>query len=249
MVIFKSMINDDNIILSDNEINIAIKLASKTFSYNEVIEKLKSNDDKYKAIYILNLNDLKTKEDANLLWQHLTCYPNDIREACAFKLDEFLCENNKNKAAFSILTENKNATNIILKSITDINPSICRFVIGTLDKFKFQELLQTNIIKKSFEILENENLSETKKGYKINKQMFALYWNLEALSHLDLKLNNDLKELLIKCANMNEFYTIREKISKIIYINSKFNNDNDILNLKKKLKLDSCFYVSRFFNI
>ena len=66
MVIFKSMINDDNIILSDNEINIAIKLASKTFSYNEVIEKLKSNDDKYKAIYILNLNDLKTKEDANL---------------------------------------------------------------------------------------------------------------------------------------------------------------------------------------
>lgn len=79
--------------------------------------------------------------------------------------------------------------------------------------------------------------------------MFALYWNLEALSHLDLKLNNDLKELLIKCANMNEFYTIREKISKIIYINSKFNNDNDILNLKKKLKLDSCFYVSRFFNI
>ena len=147
------------------------------------------------------------------------------------------------------MTENENATNIILKSITDINPSICRFVIGTLDKFKFQELLQTNIIKKSFEILENENLSETKKGYKINKQMFALYWNLEALSHLDLKLNNDLKELLIKCANMNEFYTIREKISKIIYINSKFNNDNDILNLKKKLKLDSCFYVSRFFNI
>ena len=48
---------------------------------------------------------------------------------------------------------------------------------------------------------------------------------------------------------MNEFYTIREKISKIIYINSKFNNDNDILNLKKKLKLDSCFFVSRFFNI
>ena len=79
--------------------------------------------------------------------------------------------------------------------------------------------------------------------------MFALYWNLEALSHLDLKLNNYLKENLIKSANMNEFYTIREKISKIIYINSKFNNDNDILNLKKKLKLDSCFYVSRFFNI
>lgn len=248
MVIFKSMINDENIILSDNEIQNAFVLASKSFEYNEIIEKLKSNDDKNKAIYILNLNDLKTQNDANLLLKHLTLYPNDIREACAFKLNEFLNESDKNSQTFCLITNNENAINTLIKSISDINPSICRLVIGTLDKFSFQELLQEKIIKKSLEILLSENLNTIKKGYKINKQMFALYWNLEALSHLKLKFNNDLKELLTKCANMNEFYTIREKVAKIIYNNPKFNADNDIINIKKKLKLDSCFYVSRFFN-
>ncbi len=248
MVIFKSMINDENIILPDNEIQNAFVLASKSFEYNEIIEKLKSNDDKNKAIYILNLKDLKTQNDANLLFKHLTDYPNDIREACAFKLYEFLNENHKNSQTFFLLANNENAIDKLIKSINDINPSICRLVIGTLDKFSFQKPLQEKIIKKSLEMISSENLYTIKKGYKINKQIFALYWNLEALSHLNLKLNNNLKELLTKCANMNEFYTIREKISKIIYNNTKFNDDNDILYIKNKLKLDSCFYVSRFFN-
>ena len=37
MVIFKSMINDENIILPDNEIQNAFVLASKSFEYNEII--------------------------------------------------------------------------------------------------------------------------------------------------------------------------------------------------------------------
>lgn len=243
------MINDDNIILSDNEIQNAFVLASKSFNYDEIIEKLKSDEDKNKAIYILNLNDLKNQNDANLLLKHLTDYPNDIREACAFKLDEFLNGCDKNSQTFFLLANNEKAINTLIKSISDINPSICRLVIGTLNKFSFQKLLQDNIIKKSFEIITNENLNKTKKGYKINKQIFALYWNLDALSHLNLILNDVLKELLTKCANMDEFYTIREKISKIIYNNPSFNKDNDIINIKKKLKQDNSFYVSRFFNI
>lgn len=241
------MINDENIILSDNEIINAFVLASKTFVYDEIIQKLKSNDDKNKAIYILNLDSLKTQEDLYLFFSHLTGYPNDIREACAFKLDEFLNRSDKNSQTFSLLTKNDNIINTLIKSISDINPSICRLVIGTLNKFNFQELLQETIIKKSFEIISNENLNTIKKGYKINKQMFALYWNLEALCNLSLEFNEALKKLIIECANMDEFYTIREKVAKILYNNPNF-NDNDILTVKNKLKLDHCFYVSRFFN-
>ena len=245
MVIFKSMINDENIILSDNEIENAFLLASETFVYDDIIQKLKSNDDKNKAIYILNLDELKTTEDSNLFWTHLTGFPNDIREACAFKLEEFLNENYKNSHTFSILTENQNAVDILIKSISDINPSICRLVIGTLNKFNFQKLLQEKITKKSLEILSNDNLNTIKKGYKINKQMFRLYWNLEALCNLNLEFNTDLKELIIKCAHMDEFYTIREKVAKILYNNPSF-DDEKILLVKRKLKSDFCFYVSRF---
>ena len=246
MVIFKSMINDENIIPLDNEIQNAFVLASKTIEYDDIIQKLKSNDDKNKAIYILNLKDLKTQDDANLFLNHLTGYPNDIREACAFKLNEFLNGYIKN-STYKLLVENKNALNILSNAINDINPSICRLVIKTLRNLHNQYDFQNIITKKSLEIINDENISVIKKGYKINKHIFALYWNLEALAGLRLTYNDILKKLVIKCANMDEFYTIREKIAKILALNPDF-SDFEIEDIKLKLKSDPNFYVSRFFN-
>ena len=240
------MINDKNIIPFDNEIQNAFYLASKTFEYDDIIQKLKSNDNKNKAIYILNLNDIKTNDDSNLFFNHLVGYPNDIREACAFKLNEFLKGSIENNT-YKLLVENENAINILSKAINDINPSICRIVIKTLKKFKKQTEFQNIITKKSLDIINDENILTIKKGYKINKQMFALYWNLEALCNLKLKFNNDLNEVIIKCANMDEFYTIREKIAKIIVSNPQFNFEK-IKDIKAKLQYDSNFYVRRFFN-
>lgn len=246
MVIFKSMINDENIIPLDNEIQNAFVLASKTIEYDDIIQKLKSNDDKNKAIYILNLNDLKTQNDTNLFLNHLTGYPNDIREACAFKLNEFLNGNIINNT-YKLLVENENAINILANAINDINPSICRLVIKTVKKFNNQTVFQNIITKKSLDIINDETISVIKKGYKINKHIFALYWNLEALANLKLTYNDMLKKLVINCANMDEFYTIREKIAKILVLNPDF-KDIEIEDIKLKLKSDPNFYVSRFFN-
>ncbi len=244
MIIFKSMVNNKNIILSSNVIEDAFILASKNFEYDEIIEKLKSNDERNKAIYILNLKSLNTFDDAILFLSHLIEHNNDIREACAFIIEKFV-NDDLNGNSHKFITQNKYAINFIQRAINDINPSICRLIISILNKFDDQYYLQNLIVKNSFEIINNFNASDIKKGYKINKQLFPLYWNLEAISNLKLTYNYNLQKLLSICANMNDFYTIREKVAKILSHNPQFKNA-EISKIKNKLKNDDNFYVSRF---
>ena len=88
---------------------------------------------------------------------------------------------------------------------------------------------------KSFDIQDGK--------YKINKEIFKLYWYLETISefyeYIDIK---DLIQLLNETKNIQE-YTIREKTAKIL---SKFKNNKELSLIKEELKNDKNYYVRRF---
>ena len=75
------------------------------------------------------------------------------------------------------------------------------------------------------------------KKYVINKQLFKLYWCLEALGEFyDYADEKTLADITEKCANLKE-YTIREKTAQIILKSNKFPQ------LKERLMNDENYYV------
>ena len=112
-------------------------------------------------------------------------------------------------------------------------------VLGTQRLYELPEL-----IKKSLELalkVQNFDLQEGK--YKINKEVFKLYWYLETIYVFAASVNTaDLKNLLNSTKSINE-YTIREKTAKIL---SKNFNDKDLDNIRQLLKNDTNYYVRRF---
>lgn len=162
-----------------------------------------------------------------------------IREAVSFRLKEFIPENPN----FF-----KDYAHIIIDAIIDINGNICRNTIEAIKNLKQYNEFTNNFCKmlidrantliepiKSFDIQDGK--------YKINKEIFKLYWYLETISefyeYIDIK---DLIQLLNKTKNIQE-YTIREKTAKIL---SKFENNKELSLIKEELKNDKNYYVRRF---
>lgn len=79
--------------------------------------------------------------------------------------------------------------------------------------------------------------------YKVNKEIFKLYWYLETIYEFSEFIPAEtLVEILSKTKSINE-YTIREKTAKIL--TKDFQND-ELLKIKKELKQDKNYYVRRF---
>ena len=72
--------------------------------------------------------------------------------------------------------------------------------------------------------------------YKVNKEIFKLYWYLETIYHFAEFI--DIKEIIFETKDIQD-YTIREKTAKIL---SKFDNFEQI---KQELKKDENYYVRR----
>ena len=81
--------------------------------------------------------------------------------------------------------------------------------------------------------------------YKINKQIFKIYWCLEALIYFyEFAKDEDLEKVLINCANLPE-YTVREKCAKFL---TKINLTPSLKELKTKLENDENYYVRNIFS-
>ena len=79
--------------------------------------------------------------------------------------------------------------------------------------------------------------------YKVNKEVFKLYWYLETIYIFANQLDfNKLKEIISITKNINE-YTIREKTAKILTLNF---DDSDLVLARELLKNDTNYYVRRF---
>ncbi len=219
----------------DTNFEIAYELSEKDFSHNELIVMLKNGNIPQRQIAALKLDTLLNLEDAKILFSNLTGCDGKIREAVALKINQLL----KNKTC---LFDFFNFPEIFADATIDINGNICRLCIESatyLKDFKnFSNLYTEKIIKFSLEALQElDNFIFKDKKYVINKQLFKLYWCLEAIKYFysyieDKKLN----EILTKASLQNE-YTIREKVAEILNISKKFPD------LYNNLQKDENYYV------
>lgn len=227
----------------DENFKQALNLCENNYSHSELLEFLQSGNIVQKQLSALKLKTINSQNEAQILVSNLVGQDGKIREAVSLRLNEFM-SNPKTLEYF----ETPENYQIFLAAIIDINGNICRNVIGAISHLKnnanfcnqfCQELviLTKDLLGK----IEKDDFFEGK--YKVNKEVFKLYWCLETIYVFWDKIKfEDLKEIILRTKDIQE-YTIREKAAKILTRN--FSNP-ELLKAKEALKNDSNYYVRRF---
>lgn len=229
----------------NNDFNLALELSSENNDYESIIAQLKSDKIVEKQIAVLQLDELRSENDAEILVSNLINQDGKIREVVAFKLNEL----SKSPDYFEFLCFDE-LYPIYLKGITDINGNICRQVVeftNALSKHdKFREYMCVNLPKQINTIWEEiEKLDLSAMQYVVSKRNFQLYWSLKALYNYATDIDaNIINPILLKTGEFYD-YTIREKTARIL---AKLDNP-ELNNLKEKLKSDENYYVRRKVNI
>lgn len=227
----------------DKNFNEAIKLCETEFSHNELISMLKNGNIPQKQIAALKLDNICSIDDAQTLVKNLTGQDGKIREAVSLKLVEFM--NNPNTIMFF---QNPETFPVFLNAIVDINANICRNVLSAIRNLKsntqFCNFICFEITKMIMDLLKKiEQFDEREGKYKVNKELFKLYWSLECVWEFSDYFHIDtLKTILMKTKSIDE-YTIREKTAKIL---SKIFCDAELNAIKMELKQDSNYYVKKY---
>lgn len=223
----------------DENFKEAVILFEKETTQEELLELLKSGNIVQRQIAALKINTLNSNEEALILANNLTGQDGKIREAVSLKINEL---------QDSQYLHQTQIYDKFLDAIIDINGNICRNIINTIDTLKsdndFCEYFAAKLLNMTHNLIENVKDIDFQDGkYKVNKEVFKLYWCLESIYHIAEKINlNDLKLILQQTKNINE-YTIREKTAKIL---SKNFDDKDMDKMRAELKSDSNYYVRRF---
>lgn len=225
----------------DSNFEEAYNLCEKKYSHEELIDMLKKGNVPQKQIAGLNFDYVNSIDDARILISNLTGCDGKIRETIAYKINSFIENEAKTHQYFA-----KVSAETFAKATIDINANICRLVVNSAYILKnYVEFSQEYIHK----ILQytNESLEELDKfiyrdkKYVINKQLFKLYWCLEAIMYFqDFIQEETLYKILEKSISQNE-YTIREKCAKIVNTSNKFPT------LKEQLENDENYYVKQIF--
>lgn len=221
-------------------LNVAYEYCNYNFSYNDIIEVLKGDDDIKKQLALIELKNINSQADANILVFNLTQHSGPIRETTSFKILDLI-----SKQEYCGYFQTDDILNTFVKAITDINPSVSRNAVDIIKYVENKQYLYNEILKEINITLSNIDETTTNRSYVQNKKNFNLYWNLEAITSIADYINpcEKLLNILIKTANSND-YTIREKTAKVA---SLFNATNksfeEVLSL---LKNDKNIYVQRF---
>ena len=227
----------------DENFKQALNLYEKDYSHGELMEFLKNGNIVQKQIAALRLESVSSKEDAQILLSNLTGQDGKIREAVSLRLKDFMSDNNLVK-----FFDGKTNYQIFLDSVIDINANICRNVISAIANLKedddfcrrFCEGL-AEMTEKLLDVVEKFNFQEGK--YKVNKEVFKLYWCLETIYEFYDRMNFEkLKEIILRAKDIQE-YTIREKTAKILSRNFQ---DDDLNRARSELKKDTNYYVRRY---
>ena len=221
----------------DTNFDQACKLSNKSFTHNELIELLKNGNIPEKQIAALKFDYVKDTNDTIALLNNLTGCDGKIREAIALKINEILSNDTDSKRLFA-----QNSAEIFANATIDINANICRLVIDSAILLIEHECFAKNyadiIVKFAFEAMDTlDKFIYKDKKYTINKQLFKLYWCLEALNSFYIYVDdNELENILSRSCSQDE-YTIREKAAQILKKTDKFEK------LKQKLLNDENYYV------
>lgn len=221
------------------DFNTALNIYENDYSHEDLINMLDNGSIVEKQSSALKLDTINSQKEADIFISNLTGCDGKIREAVSFRLQEFT---GKNPEFYTKYADK------FLDAVIDINGNICRNTIAAIkylkeynefcDEFCKKLTEKTNVLA---DIVRTFDIQDGK--YKVNKEIFKLYWYLETIYEFSELIDEEtLKELLIKTKDINE-YTIREKTAKILTKN--FNNDT-LLNIKEELKQDKNYYVRRF---
>lgn len=227
----------------DENFEQALNLYESNYSHEQLLDLLKSGNIVQKQISALRLDTITSDSDAKILVSNLVGQDGKVREAVSLRLNEFMSD--PNLICFFQSPENYN---IFLLAIIDINANICRNVISAVSNLKnndtFCKIFGTNLVKLTLELLDKVEEFNFQDGkYKVNKEVFKLYWCLETIYEFYEKIEfSDLKTIILRSKNINE-YTIREKAAKIL---SRGFTDRDLLLAQSELKNDPNYYVRRF---
>lgn len=228
----------------NNDINFiqACNLLDEDFSQNELFLMLKSGNIFEKHFAALNINNISDNNEAEILVSNLTGCDGKIREAVSLKINELIYINKNCVNFFTKYPEIFSAATI------DINANICRMVLNSVKFLITDNEFKTKYYDKIFSYIEEcfnelDKFIYKDKKYVINKQLFKLYWCLEAILLCPDAFDNvKLSEILTRAATENE-YTIREKVAQIVV-----KLDNCIFDrLKNALSDDANYYVKSVF--
>ncbi len=227
----------------DENFKQALNLCENNYSHSELLEFLQSGNIVQKQLSALKLETINSQNEAQILVSNLVGQDGKIREAVSLRLNEFM-SNPKTLVYF----ETPENYQIFLAAIIDINGNICRNVIGAISHLKDNENF-CNQFCQELVILTKDLLGKIEKDdffegkYKVNKEVFKLYWCLETIYVFWDKIKfEDLKEIILRTKDIQE-YTIREKAAKIL---TRSFSDPELLKAKEALKNDSNYYVRRF---
>lgn len=226
----------------DTNFEQAFDLSGREFTHEELLELLKNGNIPQKQIAALKFDKVCTKDDAQALLNNLTGCDGKIREAAALKINQIIVEDENARKIFADLP-----AKTFSDATIDINANICRLVVDSVKLLKFNsEFVQdyTNQIleftNQAFDELDKFIFRDKK--YVINKQLFKLYWCLEALKYFyDFIDEAVIKDILEKSSKQSE-YTIREKVAQIAVLSDKFQD------IRLKLSEDENYYVRAALN-
>jgi len=225
--------------------NTAMKMSGEQYCYEELMTFLKSDKIVEKQIAILELSEITSTEDAELLVSNLIGQDGKVREAAAFKIKELL-HHNPPRVDFKPFFLTQKNYEILLKGIMDINGNVCRQIVDLTVIEEFGDYLCENLPQQISQIWEeiqkNDKIDAPQKKYVVSKRNFQLYWGLEALCNIADKIQiSEIKDILLNCGEFYD-YTIREKVAKIL---AKIDN-SELNELREKLKNDENYYVRRY---
>lgn len=229
-----------NINLKENNSEKALLLSEKDFTQEELLSILSGDNILEKQIALIKINILNNKKEAEILLSNLTGQDTRIRENTAYKIHDLF------QSKYNAHFQHDEFINIFVNGVLDVNPSVCRAIIDSIQYIENKQLFFDILLNKIDLIMENLP-KYGNKTHDISKKLFNLYWALEALSELkEIYQNNfeKIKKLLLNTYDFSE-YTIREKVAKILNITNF--NDDELKNLKQKLINDENFYVRNCF--
>ncbi len=230
----------------DKNFNEALNLLEGNFSHNELISMLENGNIPQKQFAALQISTLNSKEEALSLLHNLVGQDGKIREAVSLKIRE-LTANSDYFELFNMI-DMKELSDYFFDAIIDINGNICRNILDVLPLFKnnneFTKFFTNKLVNEIFKLLDVIKDFDIQDGkYKINKEIFKLYWELEAVNIFYDKIDRETLKRIIRTTSTTDEYTIREKTAKIL---SNPLIDEDLLQIKSGLKNDKNYYVRRF---
>lgn len=227
----------------DENFNNAISLFEREISQDELLKMLEDGNIVQKQISALKLSEINSVKEAQILTKNLVGQDGKIREAVSLKINELI-----QNPQFASYFHNKTIYDTFLEAVIDVNSNVCRNILSAISIFKtnseFCSYFTQNLITLTNKLADKVSKFNFQDGkYKVNKEVFKLYWCLEAIFEFaDFIKIEILKEIIKKTKDIDE-YTIREKTAKIL---TKNFDDEYLKSVKSDLKNDKNYYVRRF---